>query len=113
MMELARGEDFSGGYRMKDAIITILCLWALFSIAQFALGTDWIRYLNVIGAVACMMVATLLAAPRALFPAECRNAPKVVPYRPGMSLCPGQETRIIIDLAPHVIPMPRPMNRGL
>jgi hypothetical protein len=34
---------------------------------------------------------------------ECRNAPKIVAYTPGMTLCPGQTA-----VMPLVIPLSRP-----
>lgn len=47
---------------------------------------------------------------------ECRNAPAVVPYHPGMTLCPGQSARIEMEIPvspPQDPPPPRGREKGI
>lgn len=58
---------------------------------------------NVIAAAVGMAVASLWMWLTGILD-ECSFAPKVVAYRPGMTVCPGQT----VKFPPIIIPMPAP-----
>lgn len=50
-----------------------------------------------------LVIAALLVGLTAGCDGECAHAPKVVPFHPGMTLCPGQSA----VLPPIVLPVPQ------
>lgn len=71
----------------------ILAGLAGFNAAAFWWGQTWLKWLNLLACVFCLaaLVHNLASSD------ECKDAPKVVEFRQGMTLCPGQSATFSIQ----------------
>lgn len=105
---------------MASIISITIFLFLATGAAAFALQRRWIWIwvLVLIQIVAINVVWSLsrqirIAHLRAVSAAECADAPKVVPYHDGMTLCPGQSTVVIVPVPLDPVPFGPVPDRGI